>query len=304
MASLRSKSKDIVELFGYEPDDLSVEARSLWKLEACPFTSKVCSKSNHDKTVIYGTCSVTSSAGNCIICPNRLYENKYETLKAVSRDVFGDELEVLMFDEYIGRRTEAGPFIVALGQNSGREVKIARSLSMDWILAKLNKGKLVEYVGIEVQSIDITGNYRDAWYAYKNLQAGNLNKFPSSAHGLNWANVHKRLIPQIIRKGLVYSKSDKVKSGIYFIVPEIVYQKFEEIIGADIPLLNKAGSDVVTIHTYDLSDSRGHGLQRTLIANRKIRFSLAEFSERFITGPNLPSGAELDNAVKNVLGCK
>ena len=125
---------------------------------------------------------------------------------------------------------------------------------MDWVLAKVKNGELVEYAGIEVQSIDITNNYRDNWYAYKNLNE-NTSIIPRSKHGLNWANVHKRLIPQLIRKGLIYAKSDLVSHGLYFVLPDIVYRKFEDVIGKDIPLVNRKASDVLTVHTYSLSDN-------------------------------------------------
>lgn len=298
----RPKNKDLVEIFGYAPDDLTPSVRNLWKLGACPFINKACVKSNHDSSVVYGTCSVTTAFGDCIICPNRLYERDYATLRAVAEDAFGKTAEFVLFNDYIKRRNETGAFVVALGQNSGKEVKIGRSLSMDWVLAKIENNQLIEYVGIEVQSIDITNNYRDAWYAYKNLTSA-TKTIPSSEHGMNWANVHKRLIPQIIRKGVVYSSSKLVKAGLYFVLPEIVYRKFEEIIGADIPLVSAKGTNVLTIHTYDLSAPTEHGKQRILINNRKIRVSLDEFSQRFISGPNLPSGQQLDEAVKRVLGC-
>jgi hypothetical protein len=45
-------------------------------------------------------------------------------------------------------------------------------------------------------------------------------------------------------------------------VPDIVYRKFEEIIGQDIPLLEKGGRDVLSIHTYELSPYQKHGEQR------------------------------------------
>lgn len=302
MTVKRPENKDLVEVFGYAPDDLTPSTRSLWELGACPFTNKSCSKANHDATVIYGTCSVTSTFGDCVICPNRLYEDDYKSLKRVASDAFGEKIELLMFNEYIKRRNEQGPFIVALGQNSGREVKIGRSLSMDWVLAKVEDGKLIEYIGIEVQSIDITGNYRDCWYAYKNLNSP-VGTIPSSEHGMNWANVHKRLIPQIIRKGVVYSNSKLVKSGLYFILPDIVYRKFEDVIGADIPTLNESGPNVLTINTYSLSEPAAHGTQRNLVLNRVLRVSLDEFAQRFISGPNLPTGDDLDFAVKRVLGC-
>jgi hypothetical protein len=293
--------KDIVEIFGYAPDDLSNVSRSLWSLGACPFIEKACTKTNHDQTIIYGTCSVTSPYGDCIICPNRMYENRYASLKRVAIDAFGDSLEFLTYEEYIPRRNDLSECVVALGQTSGKEVKLGTSLSMDWVLARVDNGDLAEYVGIEVQSIDITGNYRDNWYAYKNLTSSDT-LISKSGHGMNWANVHKRLIPQLIRKGLIYSRSNLVASGLYFVLPNIVYQKFEEVIGADIPLVNECAPDVLTVHTYSLSSPVEHGQQRHLILEREIKFKLEEFSGRFIAGANLPSGEDLDNVVRRVLG--
>ena len=263
--------------------------------------NKQCSKANHDRSIIYGTCSVTSPYGDCVICPNRLYENNYSVLRTIANEAFGRNLRFLMYEQFIPLREKVRSCIVALGQNSGKEVKIGTSLSMDWVLARIKNGKLVEYTGVEVQSIDITGNYRDSWHSYKRISK-QTSIIPVSEHGMNWANVHKRLIPQIIRKGTIYSRSNLVKSGLFFVVPDIVYRKFEEIIGQDIPLLNKPGRDVLTIHTYELSPFRKHGEHRSLLMKRNIRFSIDEFSQRFISGPNLPSGEQLDDAVKRVLG--
>ena len=297
------KKKDLVEVFGYAPDDLSKEARSLWNIGGCPFINKACIKINHDRTITYGTCSVTSPYGDIIICPNRLYENDYSTINRVAKDAFGN-IPFLLFDEYIKKRGNIEECVVALGKNSGKEVQLGRHLSMDWVLARIVDTELIEYVGIEIQSIDITGNYRDAWHGYKNLPNTKVLAWsiPSSNHGLNWANVHKRLIPQLIRKGIIYSRSKLVKKGLYFILPEIVFNKFEEVLGKDIPTVNNANHETLTVLTYKLGDNVPSGQQRKLVAVRKLRFTLEEFSNRFISGPNLPSGEELDEAVKRVIG--
>lgn len=291
--------KDIVEIFGYAPNDTTDECRSLWRLGACPVVQIPCNKRNHESTVTYGTCSVTSPYGDCVICPNRLYVNRFETLKSVAEDAFGD-IPFYTYSEYVEHRRDRSPFVVALGMHSGHEINLNRSCSMDWVLAKVEGQQLVEYTGIEVQSIDITGNYRDNWYAYKNIRNGAV--IPKSEHGMNWANVHKRLIPQIIRKSLIYSRSELVNTGLYFIVPEIVYQKFEDVIGSDIPLVTEKASDVITVHTYKLGDPVPEGQMRAIVPVRKLRFKMQDFSNRFISGPNLPSAVELDNAVKNALG--
>lgn len=294
----KKNSRSLIEVFGYAPNDITSEARKFWGLNACPFIGRVCSKYDHTNTICYGTCSVSNAGQDVIICPNRLYANKYETIRHVSEDAFG-KLPFMMFDEYLEKASNSLNCVVALGQNSGREVKLSK-MSMDWVLAHIENGKLMEYVGIEVQSIDITGNYRDAWYAARDQKT----VIPPSAHGLNWANVHKRLMPQIIRKSLVYSRSLLVKNGLFFIVSEPVYQRFEEIIGSDIPTVNAPGKDVITVFTYNLGDPVPQGHVRKLIRNRIVRFKLDEFSARFISGPNLPAGSELDDKIRQILDIK
>ena len=297
--NVQRPQNDIVEIFGYAPNDTSTVCRSLWTLGACPFVETPCSKSNHDKTIVYGTCSVTTRFGDCVICPNRLYANHFATLKEVSADAFGD-VPFYTYQEYIQHRSDPTACVVALGMHSGHEIKLQQSCSMDWVLAKIENARLAEYTGIEVQSIDITNNYRDNWYAYKNISENAI--IPRSEHGMNWANVHKRLIPQIIRKSLIYSRSSFVNSGLYFIVPDIVYKKFEDIIGSDIPLVREKAPDVITVHTYALGDKVSEGRIREIVPVRKIRFKMQDFSDRFVTGPNLPSAEELDAAIRNELG--
>lgn len=298
-----SMKRDLIEIFGYKPNDLTREVRILWNIGGCPFINKSCIKINHDQSITYGTCSVTSTYGDIIICPNRLYVNNYEVLSKVSKDAFGDNILFLMYDEFIEKRALHADCIVALGKNSGREIRVGNSLSMDWVLAHISNAKLIEYIGIEVQSIDITGNYRDAWHAYKNFSKNtNIDTLPSSNHGLNWANVHKRLIPQIIRKSVVYSRSKLVTKGLYFILPDIVYKKFEDVVGSDIPLVESLSNDTITVYTYELGNPVPDGTCRELVQVRKLRFNLDEFCNRFISGPNLPSGDELDQVIKKILG--
>ncbi len=290
---------DIVEIFGYASDDLSVTARNAWNNKHCVFVNAPCSKTNHNRTEVYGTCSATSLGQDCIICPNRLYAGNYQILVDVAQDAFGPGLELYSYDDYVTRRRR-GAFetcIVALGQRSGKEVKLGRQLSMDWVLAKVSGQTLLGYVGVEVQSIDISNNYRDNWAAYRQLPSNPSAIIPASEHGMNWANVHKRLIPQLIRKGLIYSRSRHVTSGLYFLLPEIVYRRFEMIIGADIPLVEENAPGNLTVFTYGLGPAVPHGSIRSLEPVRRLRFSLEEFSSRFVSGANLPSGEELDAAV-------
>lgn len=300
--------KDLVEIFGYAPADVTPAARLLWQTEACPFINGPCIKYNHDKTIVYGTCSVTSDKTGTpvIICPNRLYADQHGTIRKVAADAFGSEVKFYMYGDFIREREQASDCVVALGKNSGKEVQIrgGGSLSIDWVLARISNWKLSEYVGLEIQSIDITGNYRDAWYGYRDIEQYPGKLIPASGHGLNWANVHKRLIPQLISKGTVFSRSQMVKKGLYFVVPDVVYKRFEAIVGDDIPTLPAAQTDSISVLTYDLGPPVPPGAQRTLVHKRTIRFLLEEFAERVISGPNLPSGELLDAAIFKALGLK
>ena len=297
--NIERPKNDIVEIFGYAPNDTTRKCRALWRMGACPFISAPCSKTNHDKSVVYGTCSVTTAFGDCIVCPNRLYTNNFEVLRRIARDAFV-ALKFYSYQEYIKNINKIKTCAVALGRHSGHEIKLGQFCSMDWVIAKIKNAELIEYTGAEVQSLDITNNYRDNWYAYKNIKKNII--IPRSEHGLNWANVHKRLIPQIIRKSLIYSRSKYVKTGLYFIVPEIVYKKFESIIGADIPLVSKKAPDVITVHTYQLGEKVPEGSIRRIEPVRENRFKIKDFAERFISGVNLPSALELDISVKKALG--
>jgi hypothetical protein len=262
--NMRSNGSDIVELFGFAPDDTSPEAIDNLRRAKCPFLGLQCSKTNHDKSVVYGTCSVTGSTtlgvrDEVIICPKRLYAQNYKIFDNVTNLVWGN-LPVIIggdLDTLRQRAAQHAECIVAFGHNSGKEITLSSNgkLSMDWVLQryKYSGGDLIamDFVGIEIQSIDTTGNYRDNFSAYSSLKNGSAPRMiPNSQHGLNWANVHKRLIPQIIRKGNIYSASTRCR-GFFFILPEVVYRKFREILG-NMDEEHYCSKKTLTILTYDL----------------------------------------------------
>ncbi len=196
--------------------------------------------------------------------------------------------------------------IIAFGQNSGKELQVNSNgaLSMDWVLQSydIDNGKLIpiDFVGIEIQSIDITGNYRDNWGAYKDVKLGSsVDSVPNSGHGLNWANVHKRLIPQIIRKGNVYEKTNRCV-GFFFIVPEPVYQKFEEVIG-EIEALPGPKKENLSVITIQLGNNVAEGQIRELKIVREVHYSLADIAAAFIgnMSPNAPK--ELEDNLAGIL---
>ncbi|NNC22867.1 restriction endonuclease [Salinisphaera sp. USBA-960] len=293
---MRAKGKDITELFGYQSDDLSDTAREYHRNAECPFVGGICSKSNSDQSIVYGVCSVSNGnqktpGTEVVVCPKRLYAESFRTLRTVADEVWG-ALPFVIGGTTSELRAEAlkhQEAVVAFGQGSGNEVGVPgeAKLSMDWVLQRYacQNGQLVpkDFVGIEVQSIDITNNYRECQLAYSEMRVREdpEHYIPNSGHGLNWANVHKRLIPQILRKGNIYQDVERCR-GFFFIVPEAVFQKFESVLG-NLPTSPQARKDVLSVHTYVLGRPVPSGQIRALEKCRTVHLPLSEVSDAFVS---------------------
>jgi hypothetical protein len=172
---MRAEGRDIVEQFGFAPDDTSGKSLEYFGNKECPFRGGTCTKFNHDKSVIYGVCSVTNgndkrNGSEVIICPKRLYSNSFQTLQDAAKvawptegmDFISDGSMESLFQKAVG----VGWPVIAFGQGSGNEISTNSSngkLSMDWVIQRYSNksGTLepIDFIGIEVQSIDITNNW-------------------------------------------------------------------------------------------------------------------------------------------------
>lgn len=307
----RANGKDFAEIFGYSPDDTSTSARKQWKSQDCPFIGNTCIKRINlpgNGWVVSGACSVSnntksSSTDEVIICLQRLYADGYESLKACAREAVQSTPPIYLASEYSNlKRANELPedYVVLLGKNSGGEISLrntAAQLSIDWVMARVVAGTLDLVIPCEVQSIDTTGSYRETWQAYSKEQP----LIPNSSHGMNWANVWKRLIPQLMLKGAVASTSTLCKQGLYFVLPDRVYAQFEKLVGK-VPQVNGPGPGVLTVMTYALGPKVPVGKIRPLVQRRVVRTSVTDFAEAFASGKELlPLGADLDLKVTSTL---
>jgi hypothetical protein len=248
------------------------------------------------------------SRNSLIICPKRLYAEDYKIFDKVAEEVWG-KLPVIVGGDLANlysRAMKHEECVVAFGQNSGREVSVNSNgkLSMDWVLQRYRRRGIsiepLDFVGIEIQSIDITGNYRDAFDAYSEIKEGRrVNEVPDAGHGLNWANVHKRLIPQIIRKGNVYSKSSRCV-GFFFILPEQVYKKFDEVLG-DIAEEGSVSKDNLSVLTYVLDAPVLHGEMRKLKHTNTKHHSLKNIAVAFSNNTDPEAPRTLERTLRNIL---
>jgi len=159
-----------------------------------------------------------------ICCPIRLYAKNYEILRDVARIAFGPALPLVPATAItkVSRRC-----IAVFGKGWGKELRLpARGKRggyfVDWVLAHLGRaGELIDFVAVEVQSIDTTGNYRQEREPYLKEKAF----AGKSTAGFNWENVNKRILPQIIYKGHVLRQEPLCQKGLFFVCPAPVLRK-------------------------------------------------------------------------------
>lgn len=174
----------ILDLFGH---DTQVDPQPNWPAilegQRCPFVEKRCYKVRKSQPEIaIGTCTVKYGDGPVIICPLRLLER---------RQVFTDCLHLLT------------------GHEPGNELHIVPEISVpggsiDYILASVRSGKVRDFVGIELQTLDTTGTVwpeRQRFLAsrgFNQLAAADVES--RKTYGMNWKMTAKTILVQLHHK--------------------------------------------------------------------------------------------------------
>lgn len=224
----------IWEFFGYRATDGSAASLAAAASQRCPFIEETCEKTLSDG-LIAGACSISPMRSKAVICcPIRLYADDYRILKDVALDAFGQDYALVAGPRAVGEARAAGERRVAVfGKRWGGELRVPKkdgkgSFWVDWILALIDEqGRLLEFVAVEVQSIDTTGNYRNGRNA---LLRGQREQIKTTA-GFNWENVNKRILPQLIYKGQLLQREPFCKKGLYFVCPQQVYDEIVKRVG-------------------------------------------------------------------------
>jgi hypothetical protein len=290
-------SLKIVEFFGAIPGEAG------WKTAAqkgdCPFVGGVCRKQLHDGTPS-GVCTLaaTQNPAPVICCPYRLYADDYAVLARIAREVFG-QTAVLN----LGRKgTPAGSLSVRVfGKDQGKELRLpsrnrAGAYSVDWILALVDKHEqLLEFVAVEIQTIDTTGNYKQQ---REDLAAGNANPERSGA-GFNWENVNKRILPQLIYKGHVLRREALCKKGLYFVTPTPVCERVRTRLG-DKMMTYQPHPGSVTFHSYSLN-MEVETKPRPLVFDGAFTTTIDQLVVAFSSPTNLPEAGVYEEAIRKAL---
>lgn len=216
---------------------------------------------------------------------------------------FGAEVELFPGNSAKIDRVADGKIKVAVfGKRWGKELRLPNrgrsgGYFVDWVLARLNdRGGLEEFVAVEVQSIDTTGNYQHERRAY--LQGDPFTG--QSTAGFNWENVNKRILPQIIYKGHVLRRERLCRQGLFFVCPQPVYDRIRERLGGN--LLGYAPQPgALTLMWYDVGQEQSEGHSRELQFKGKFTTTVDQIALAFTSPSNLPDENVYEAAIRAVL---
>ena len=294
---------NIVEFFGYAPKDSSAKAASARKNLSCPFVGGQCTKTlrgDGGVKLVAGACTVKQATpASVICCPKRLYAEKHQILRDVADAVFGAGLPFVpgnqpQLDPGKGNR------VFAFGSALGGEVKLPSAggrggFFVDWILALVDEsGNLREFVAVEVQSIDTTGNYRKERDAY----AAGREFTGSSKAGINWENVNKRILPQLIFKGHVLRRETLCKAGLFFVCPAPVYEKISARVGGSLMKYPAPAPGTLTFRWYDIGPAVPSGQFRKLVFGGQHTTTVEQLAYAFLSPGNLPPEGSYAKAIR------
>lgn len=171
----------------------------------CPFVASPCTKRSAKLDEPYPVCTIrTRRQGNVCVCPKRFY----------AVDFLGEVVEYC----WPASHPPANPQIAP-------EVQMKGFGNVDFVIADIDEdGDVAQFLSVELQAIDITGSVMPAYQAWR---AGkSLNKNPK--YGLNWDNVYKRYITQLIRKGYFHHHwGTKIVAVIQDVVYQYITERFE-----------------------------------------------------------------------------
>ena len=174
---------DVLELFG-ESTSRTMDWQSVVQRQACPFLGKKCIKvRKSEPAVSIGTCSVThgQSRQPMLICPFRLLEKN---------KIFLDCLHLLLLHEP-GNELHVVPEVSVPGGN------------VDYFLTSVKGAKVVDFTGIELQTMDTTGTVWPARQRFlRSVGKANLREERATyrTYGMNWKMTAKTTLIQLHHK--------------------------------------------------------------------------------------------------------
>lgn len=294
---------EIPEFFGYDPTDASAAAVASRTNQMCPFVPGPCTKPLGEgaTAVRAGACSVKQVTSDELVtvCPIRLYQHDYRILLEIANDAFGPGRRLIKAED-VDKVVHDGSYVAVFGKHWGKELRLPQPAGtsgffVDWVLARIAPtGLLAEFVAVEVQAIDTTGNYRDQRDSY--LAGGTA--YVRNPGGLNWENVNKRILPQVIYKGHVLRREPLCTKGLYFVTPTAVFNRVINRLGGPgriTPIYPQPGA--ITFRHYGVGGLTP-GNPRDLVLGGQFTTTVDQVALAFTAPMNLPPAGVYEGAIR------
>lgn len=303
----------IAEFFGFRDNDRSMRATQAASAQQCPFLHDDCVKNislPDGRRVPSGACAIRQKSrpnDPVICCPNRLYFDDYSMLDEVATLAFKKNLPKFAGrsarDQSRKRRIES---VAVFGHRWGGELRLPKrngdgNYYVDWILVHINsRGEPVDFCAVEVQTIDTTGNYQDSFLSLATDERE--NQWTSA--GLNWENVSKRILPQLIYKGSILGRERFCSAGMFFVTPKPVYERVMRRLGGEsnVATVGRLQPSSITFLAYDSKDEVSVDGQVPSLERVKTNLStVAEVRDAF-NRAKLPEPNVYGHAIETALG--
>jgi len=174
----------IAEFFNFSTKNESVNWNDVLTAQHCCYLNKKCIKvRKSEPSISIGTCTVQYGKENqeVIICPHRLIEK---------RQIFIDCIHLLTLHE------------------PGNEIHVIPEISIpggsvDYFLASVRDKKVIDFVGIELQTLDTTGTVwpeRQRFLTDLNILEESEEGYGDKPYGMNWKMTAKTILVQLHHK--------------------------------------------------------------------------------------------------------
>ena len=146
--------------------------------------------------------------------------------------------------------------------------------------------------------MDTTGSYQREWYKLFGIEPPSNCKSKNS--NINWENVNKRIIPQLMSKGNVFRRESLCKKGLFFICPEPVYRRFMGRMGTKLSEF-PFGSGSLTFRYYQLASTVTPGQIRPLEFKGTFTTTVENLRDAFNSTLSLPSMGVMSETIQKAL---
>lgn len=224
------RNHKITELYGVNAKDSSVDWQKIADTQHCPFSNKKCfkvRKSSPDETI--GTCVVHHSGNEMIVCPDRLLHQQ---------KIFVDCLHLLT-------KHQPGQDLHLIA-----EVPVPGG-NVDFILASAKNGKVVDFVGIELQALDTTGTFWPDRQLFLNSKGVNVPTIPKKSSGINWKMTSKTILSQFKHKVPTF---ENLNRHLVLVVQDVLVEYLDRNYQTDHFATPADLTDTVHFHAYGYGD--------------------------------------------------